>query len=343
MEVKRFASEPGAPAKTLAYWNSVVRDVFYSPWELRPRAPDTFSMTMEALAIDDFRLSRATLGQAQIVNTPEPGKHRGDLIYYLQVASSGQHVVWDGGECFMRPGDIMLLNSAMRCSSVTEEDYTTVALTIPGDILRQYLPDPRLAVGQRLPRTEGLSRAASQLLLSLWELSDAGALTDLGGKLSHNLLEIFASSWFANSGALGPGTAAKRARAAQISSYTDQHIRDSDLTVASIAAALGLSSRYIQTIFKEQGEPLRSYIRRKRLDGCRTELMDPSCRDRSITTIAYDWGFNSTGHFPRLFREEFGIAPGYLRKQAAQGWRKDCDPRSSQQARPEKTRGAVGR
>ena len=104
MEVKRFSSEPGSPAKTLAYWNSVVRDVFYSPWELSPTAPDSFSMTMDALAIDDFRLSRATLGQAKIENMPELGRHRGDLVYYLQVASSAQHVVWEDGESFMRPG-----------------------------------------------------------------------------------------------------------------------------------------------------------------------------------------------------------------------------------------------
>ena len=328
MEVKRFASEPGAPEKTLAYWNSVVRDVFYSPWELSPTAPETFSMTMEALAIDDFCLSRATLGQAQIVNTPEPGKQRGDLIYYLQVASSGQHIVWDEGECVMRPGDIMLLNSAMRCRSETEGAYTTIALTIPGDILRQYLPDPRLAVGQRMSQSDGLSRAASQLLLSLWELSDAGVLTDLGGKLSRNLLEIFASSWFANSGAQCPGTTARRERAAQIICYADQHIRDPDLTVDSIADALGLSTRYIQMIFKERGEPLWSYIRRRRLEGCRAELMDPLWRDRSITTVAYEWGFNSTAHFARLFREQFGIAPGYLRKQAAQARLMGSNPRS---------------
>ena len=326
MDVKRFSSEPGNPQKTLAYWNSVVREVFYSPWELSPTAPDTFSMTMEALAIDDFRLSRATMGQAQIVNEPEPGRHHDDPTYYLQIASAGQHVVWEDGECIMRPGDIMLLNSAMRCKSMTDGAYTTVALTIPGDILRQYLPDPRLAVGQRLPRADALSRAASQLLLSLWELADAGLLADLGGKLSRNLLEIFASYWYAHSGAHRPGTLVRRERASQISQYADQHIRDPDLTVESIAAAIGLSTRYIQMIFKERGESLWSYIRRRRLEGCRRELMDPLWRDRSVTTIAYDWGFNSTAHFARLFREQFGIPPGYLRKQAVQARTRGCGP-----------------
>ena len=68
-------------------------------------------------------------------------------------------------------------------------------------------------------------------------------------------------------------------------------------------------------LFRAQGEPLWSYIRRRRLEGCRTALLDPLWRDRSITAIAFAWGFNSMAHFTRLFREAYGVAPGVLRKQ----------------------------
>ena len=314
MTVMSFASEMGRPDKTLAYWNDVMRDVFLAPWELSPACPDTFEMTMDAVAIDDMHLSRATLSQAKIVNKPEPAGRRQELIYYLQVATTEQHVVWEEGESRLLPGEIMLLNSSRRCRSVTDGPYSTIALSVPGDILRQYLPDPEEAVGRPIPGADGLSRAASHLLRSLWELSDAGVLPELGGKLSRNLLELFAISWSASRGAAQPGTPASRARSAQIRKFADQHIRDPDLSVDFIASSLGVSTRYIQMIFRAEGESLWSYVRRKRLEGCRADLLDPLWRDRSITTIAFDWGFNSTTHFTRLFREHFGVAPSCLRK-----------------------------
>ncbi len=291
-----------------------MRDVFCSPWELSPADPDSFAMSLDAVAIDDLRLSRATLGQAQIVNKPEPTKHRADLTFYLQVASSGQHVTWDEGESLMRPGDLILLNSDMRCRSVTEGPYTTVALTIPGDILRQYLPDPRLAVGRRIRCNDRLARAASHLLLSLWDLSDAGVAPEVSATLSRNLLEIFATCWSASFLDQDGGARASGRKAALIRNYADQNLRDPALSVESIAAAFGITPRYVQMIFKAEGEPLWSYIRRRRLDGCRSDLVDSTSRERSITTIAYDWGFNSTAHFARRFREQYGVSPSSLRK-----------------------------
>ncbi len=293
-----------------------MRDVFCSQWELSPASPATFAMNLDAVAIEDLRLSRATLGQAQIVNTPELGKQRSDLTFYLQVASSGQHVTWEGGEAVMQAGDIILLNSDMRCRSITEAPYTTVALTVPGDILRQYLPDPRLAVGRAIPSLDGLSQAASHLLLSLWDISDAGLLPELSAKVSRNLLEIFAASWSASSGDKRAGRLATSRKACLIRDYVGRRLRDPELSVESIASAFGISTRYVQMIFKAEGESLWCYIRRKRLEGCRADLTDPLWRDRSITTITYDWGFNSTAHFARRFREQYGVSPGALRRQS---------------------------
>ena len=105
-----------------------------------------------------------------------------------------------------------------------------------------------------------------------------------------------------------------RLRVALIRTYADQNLRDPALSVESIAAAFGITPRYVQMIFKAEGEPLSSYIRRRRLDGCRSDLVDSTSRERSVTTIAYDWGFNSTAHFARRFREQYGVSPRSLRR-----------------------------
>jgi AraC-like DNA-binding protein len=37
---------------------------------------------------------------------------------------------------------------------------------------------------------------------------------------------------------------------------------------------------------------------------------------RSITQIAYGWGFNDIGHFGKVFRKSVGMWPGSFRRQS---------------------------
>ena len=65
---------------------------------------------------------------------------------------------------------------------------------------------------------------------------------------------------------------------------------------------------------REPASPNTSYSRR--LDECRAALMSP-IGDRSVTDVAFAWGFNSLATFYRTFHEAFGMTPGALRAGAA--------------------------
>ena len=47
----------------------------------------------------------------------------------------------------------------------------------------------------------------------------------------------------------------------------------------------------------------------RRLDRCAADLRDPTQVHRQVTDICFSWGFNSTSHFSRLFKEQFGVSP----------------------------------
>ena len=49
-----------------------------------------------------------------------------------------------------------------------------------------------------------------------------------------------------------------------------------------------------------------------RLDGCRGDLARQS--DRTISEIAFAWGFSSSAHFSRAFRKRFGVTPTAFRR-----------------------------
>jgi AraC-like DNA-binding protein len=99
----------------------------------------------------------------------------------------------------------------------------------------------------------------------------------------------------------------------RVKAYVQAHLHDPQLSLDHIASALGFSKRYLHKLFSEQGETLASWIWQARLAGIRKALADPRERGRSITDIAFSWGFNSATHFSRSFRRRYGVAPREFR------------------------------
>lgn len=91
------------------------------------------------------------------------------------------------------------------------------------------------------------------------------------------------------------------------------HLRDPELDLDHIAAGLNCSKRYLHKAFELEGVSLWDYIWHLRLDRCRDELCDPNGRGKSITDVAFSWGFNNSAHFSAAFKERFGISPSSCR------------------------------
>ncbi len=80
------------------------------------------------------------------------------------------------------------------------------------------------------------------------------------------------------------------------------------MTPARIAAAHGLSLRYLHLVFAEHGITVGRWVRQRRLWHCYRELREQGGR-RTITDIAFRWGFNDMAHFSRTFRTQYGVSP----------------------------------
>jgi AraC-like DNA-binding protein len=101
----------------------------------------------------------------------------------------------------------------------------------------------------------------------------------------------------------------------RIKSYILAHLRDPELSIEQVAAALHCTKRYLHRAFELEEVSLSDYIWRLRLDRCREELLSRGDHDRSVTDIAFSWGFNSSAHFSTAFKNRFGISPSSYRRQ----------------------------
>jgi len=98
--------------------------------------------------------------------------------------------------------------------------------------------------------------------------------------------------------------------------FIREHLRDPDLCIDQISGELGCSKRYLHMLFSERGTTVSDYIWQARLQNCRQEL--EAHAGKTITDVAFSWGFSSSSHFSRVFRKYFGVVPSSIHK-AQQG------------------------
>jgi AraC-like DNA-binding protein len=113
-----------------------------------------------------------------------------------------------------------------------------------------------------------------------------------------------------------PPETQQRALVPQIRAFIEEHLADPELSPATIAAAHFISVRYLHKLFETEDTTVADLIRRRRLERCRRDLLDPAQQTRPVSAIAARWGFTDPAHFSRLFRATHGIPPAQYRRLA---------------------------
>ena len=132
----------------------------------------------------------------------------------------------------------------------------------------------------------------------------------------------------------------------RVKAYIEAKLADPELSVERIAHACNISVRGLHRLFAEDPTgSVSSYLWQRRLIRCAEVLRDPSQAHRSITDVCFSYGFSSSSHFSRLFKDRFGVPP--VRYRIASGLPRSGDPGSmlvhrgfSRRVRPRSTRGA---
>jgi AraC-like DNA-binding protein/ligand-binding sensor protein len=88
--------------------------------------------------------------------------------------------------------------------------------------------------------------------------------------------------------------------------------QDNAICLATVAKAVNTSTFYFCKLFKRTtGLTFTDYLARVRIEKAKTLLLD---RNRRISEVAYDVGFQSLTHFNRIFRKLVGASPSSYRR-----------------------------
>jgi AraC-like DNA-binding protein len=102
----------------------------------------------------------------------------------------------------------------------------------------------------------------------------------------------------------------------KIRAAIDARLSDPACDSAMVAAAAGISIRYANAVLADENTSIRRLLRTRRLARCRGALQDPLQAHRTVSEIAFSWGFSDLTHFGRKFKEVYGLLPSDCRPRA---------------------------
>lgn len=279
--------------------------------DCRVRFPKAaFHGTIDARDISGLRLTR--FSSSPLTFSKWPGDWLSPdnrfCILITQIAGARRYQQ-DGENVLLTPGDSTLIDSARPWSSTCETDCARLYMRVPRWLMESRLRRKDLPTVRRIDGGDRCGRALFRLSQSLYE--DAGQMKEEEVAVAMDAYFDILSACLGGGESPVPRAAELRTK---IHHYVDTHLAEPSLGPLEIASAVGISVRHLHRLFLVTGSTLGDYIRARRLNGCRSDLLNPRLRDKTITEIAFCWGFSDSAHFSHAFRKYFGVSPRAFRE-----------------------------
>jgi AraC-like DNA-binding protein len=303
-------STAGVPAgRRTSYWNEVYTSHF-AQVSFDPVSRENFEAELRTATMGPLGLARVSYHAAEVERTRShiDRTHQRMFSFVLHLRGRGVFTHY-GHQTVLGEGDFTLSDNAEPHHLSLEGPADVIIVRCPPDVLKPYLPSPERLCGLRLPAHEGFTSTAAVMMRSLVDQLEHGLSPRFSQMVVRSVLEVMATSYamvFDRSVADCSTVGARRVHARR---YIEAHLKDSDLTPTAVARALDISPRYLRLLFAAERETVSGYILRRRLEECARQLGSTLWRGHTITEIAFAGGFNSSAHFTRAFREQYGVTP----------------------------------
>lgn len=108
----------------------------------------------------------------------------------------------------------------------------------------------------------------------------------------------------------------RSARLHAIKSDIRANLTSRGLSAETVAARHGISPRYVNMLFEEDGVSFSEFVLSQRLSHVHRLLQDPLKSHMTISDIAFTSGFGDLSYFNRTFRSRYGMTPSDVRAAA---------------------------
>lgn len=221
-----------------------------------------------------------------------------------------------GGECELlhcgnrtrvKRDDCVLVDMAQPHWMLYREPLSAVLIACDRSVLEGKLPGVNQSSGQLLPGDSAVSAAITSYAqtascnLGRWQQQEFRYV------MAH-LLDLIALLLDGQHDLRGSARVTQVAMLHRLKQFIHANLSDEVLTLADVAAANGISLRYMQKLFQTAGIAPREYLLDARLLRARAFLRQNRSK-HSVSSIAYMTGFRSISYFSAAYKRRFGCSP----------------------------------
>jgi AraC-like DNA-binding protein len=313
MDFLPFSSESYAEHDRPEAWRDVLRTVGLQP----ASAPSLYSGHATASRRDARGVTLAKLAAGSQVVAPLAGNGETALPTVLIAIEDGV-VLRSRGHEIVPAGHLLLLPRKDDWTLQFQRDMRAIVLHVTSDAFHGRKTGRGGWMEARAIVPHGFADLFARTLDaaggSMDTLSDAewGAAAQSLADLLFTLTQQYPNPVAENS------SATRAAILNRVCQKIEGQLDDPALTPARVAQAEGISERYLQKLFEGADDNFTHYVRERRLQHARADLGNPAEAPRTISEIAYRYGFADSAHFSRTFRHRFGVSPREFRHQQAE-------------------------
>ncbi|GLT01257.1 transcriptional regulator [Sphingobium jiangsuense] len=274
-----------------------------------------FSGTISVGTLGPVRMLRVEAGPHRLERPPGNG---GPEIIPILIQARGAAVMsQDGMDVHLTPGcwTAWTANRAHAITSLTDVEQYAVLVPAPWLGLRPH--EIRAMCGRAYGGQPGLANLVFHYIFQLfqqYEGLDTSVHSDMADIIGHLVRLAMNEAQMQRQPV--PMRDTLRGR---VIDYVRHRLRDPDLSIDAIAEKFGCTKRHLHKVFSDEAVTLSQFIWQERLERCREALVDPAHGGKSVTEIAFMWGFNNSSHFSKIFKDRFGMPPGQWRLTALAG------------------------
>lgn len=278
----------------------------------RPGTGDVFGSVSSALSPQGIVFALVSSTPQDLHQRDDP---RGGAIF-LTLHIEGQATLVDQSrQIRLQPGDIVFNIAGGEGTIALRSNFRQLLVRIPRSTFQARIPSPLSPRVGVLSGQSGTGHVFSGLLGAVADIIDdldAEQIRPVDIALSELLITSLANDSLAQD--MTGATSTQIAVLHRITQRIESQLAAPDLSIARIAGESGVSPRYLQKLFESVNDNFSHYVRVRRLERCRADLINPVYSHLSISDICFRWSFNDSAHFSRAFKEQYGVSPRKYRR-----------------------------
>lgn len=289
-------------AEDLPEWQDLIRERFVA-LNIRPGAVALSGrVTMHSvgpLTVASVRSVEQTFRRtAKLID-----RHGEDCLQVGLMQDGEAEVEQDGRSAHVRPGSFVVYDTTRPFTWTMSGEWTMNVFTWPRDDV--LLDNRRLPALTARPIGEGVSALIARAALVQLAAVPRSVEGTEGVELASRLAELVLTAVAHQAPKIADLSRTMSLR--DVLDLIELRLDDPGLTPASLARDCHLSLRSLHRLFTGQPRSLSRWVRFRRLERARAELV--AFPDRPIAVVAARHCFSDATVFARAFRDEYGLSP----------------------------------